>query len=80
MKRLIRFIYKLNHTYKKEIIVLRLFLIGVHKFGMENINEILNLNSKARIKKVNKGQILQRQGELTSMAFFVKGTSKKLFY
>ena len=39
---------------------------------MENINEILNLDSKARIKKVSKGQILQRQGELTSMAFFVK--------
>lgn len=39
---------------------------------MENINEILNLDSKARIKKVGKGEILQRQGELTSLAFFVK--------
>ena len=39
---------------------------------MENINEILNLDSNARFKIVSKGQILQRQGELTSMAFFVK--------
>lgn len=39
---------------------------------MEDINEILNLDSNANIRKVTKGEIIQRQGELTSMAFFVK--------
>ncbi|MFC5045572.1 Crp/Fnr family transcriptional regulator [Aquimarina hainanensis] len=39
---------------------------------MESINEILTLDSKAKIKNISKGEILQRQGELTSMAFFVK--------
>ncbi len=39
---------------------------------MENINEILNLDSNAKIKKVKKGETLQREGELTSMAFYVK--------
>lgn len=39
---------------------------------MEHINEILNLDSKAKVIKVNKGEVLQRQGELTFKAFFVK--------
>ena len=39
---------------------------------MKNLNEILNLDSNAKIKKVKKGETLQREGELTSMAFFVK--------
>lgn len=39
---------------------------------MESINEILSLDSKAKIKTVSKGEVLQRAGELTSMAFYVK--------
>ena len=39
---------------------------------MENINEILNLNSEENTEHFNKGEILQREGENCSKAFFVK--------
>ena len=39
---------------------------------MENITEILNIDSKAKIKNVKKGDILQRQGDITTKAYFVK--------
>tara|TARA_B100000795_G_scaffold103119_1_gene76016 strand:+ start:12 stop:569 length:558 start_codon:yes stop_codon:yes gene_type:complete len=39
---------------------------------MENINEILNLVTEEKIKRFNKGEIIQREGENSSTAFFVK--------
>ena len=39
---------------------------------MENINEILSLDSKENTAYFNKGDILQREGENCSKAFFVK--------
>jgi CRP-like cAMP-binding protein len=39
---------------------------------MKNINEILNLDSNAKTKNVKKGETLQGEGELNSMAYFVK--------
>ncbi|MFT6443744.1 MAG: CRP-like cAMP-binding protein [Salibacteraceae bacterium] len=39
---------------------------------MENINEILNLSSEENTEHFNKGEILQREGENCSKAFFVK--------
>ena len=39
---------------------------------MENLNEILSLDSKAKTRMVKKGEILQCEGEYTSMAFYVK--------
>ena len=39
---------------------------------MENINEILSLDSDENTKYFNKGDILQRKGERCSKAFFVK--------
>jgi CRP-like cAMP-binding protein len=39
---------------------------------MENLNEILILDSSERIKQYKKGEILQREGKLNSSAFTVK--------
>jgi hypothetical protein len=39
---------------------------------MENINDILSLDSKAVTKQVKKGEILQREGELSTSVFYVK--------
>ncbi len=39
---------------------------------MENINEILSLDSKAVTKQVKKGEFLQREGELSTSVFYVK--------
>jgi CRP-like cAMP-binding protein len=39
---------------------------------MENISEILNLDSEENTTHFNKGDILQREGENCSSAFFVK--------
>jgi len=39
---------------------------------MENINDILSLDSKAVTKHVKKGEILQREGELSTSVFYVK--------
>lgn len=39
---------------------------------MENINEILSLDSKENTSHFNKGDILQREGENCSKVFFVK--------
>ncbi len=39
---------------------------------MQDINEILDLDENARYLKVKKGDILQRAGEMTTKAFFVK--------
>lgn len=39
---------------------------------MENINEILSLDSKAATKQVKKGEFLQRVGELSTSVFYVK--------
>ena len=39
---------------------------------MENINEILSLDSEKSTSHFNKGDILQREGENCSKAFFVK--------
>ena len=39
---------------------------------MENINEILSLDSKENTSNFSKGDILQREGENCSKAFFVK--------
>ena len=39
---------------------------------MENINEILNLDSEKNTSRFNKGEILQRTEENCSKAFFVK--------
>jgi CRP-like cAMP-binding protein len=39
---------------------------------MENINDILSLDSKAVTKQVKKGEILQREGELSTFVFYVK--------
>jgi CRP-like cAMP-binding protein len=39
---------------------------------MENLSEILSLDSNAKIKQTKKGEILQREGELSSLAYYVK--------
>ena len=39
---------------------------------MENTSEVLNLDSKAKSKACKKGEILQREGDSHSQAFFVK--------
>ena len=39
---------------------------------MKNINEILNLDSEENTSHFNKGDILQRAGEIGSNTFFVK--------
>lgn len=39
---------------------------------MENLNDILSLDSKAVTKQVKKGEILQREGELSTSVFYVK--------
>ena len=39
---------------------------------MENISDILNLDSKAKIKDYKKGDVLQREGKNYSQTFFVK--------
>jgi CRP-like cAMP-binding protein len=39
---------------------------------MENINEILSLDSEEKIKQVKRGEFLQREGELSTSVFFVK--------
>ena len=39
---------------------------------MENINDILSLDSKAVTKQVKKGEFLQREGELSTSVFYVK--------
>jgi len=39
---------------------------------MENLNEIFSLDEEGKIKHFNKGDILQREGENCSKAFFVK--------
>ena len=39
---------------------------------MENPNDILSLDSKAETKQVRKGEILQKEGELSTSAFYVK--------
>jgi CRP-like cAMP-binding protein len=39
---------------------------------MEYINDILSLDSKAVTKHVKKGEILQREGELSTSVFYVK--------
>ncbi len=39
---------------------------------MENLSEILSLDSNAKIKQTKKGEILQREGELNSLAYYVK--------
>jgi CRP-like cAMP-binding protein len=39
---------------------------------MENINEILSIDSEENTSHFNKGEILQREGENSSYAFFVK--------
>ncbi len=39
---------------------------------MNNLNYILSLNSEAKIKHKKKGEFLQREGENSSRAFFVK--------
>ena len=39
---------------------------------MENFNDILNLDSNAKIKVYKKGEILQREGVRNSHSFFVK--------
>ncbi len=38
---------------------------------MENLNEILTLDSNARTRNVIKGEILQHKGEITSLAYYV---------
>jgi CRP-like cAMP-binding protein len=39
---------------------------------MENLNDILSLDSKAATKQVKKGEFLQREGELSTSVFYVK--------
>jgi CRP-like cAMP-binding protein len=39
---------------------------------MENINEILSLDSEEKIKQVKRGACLQREGELSTSVFYVK--------
>lgn len=39
---------------------------------MENLNAILSLDSNAKIKDIRKGILLQREGEKSNLAFFVK--------
>ncbi|MFT5252830.1 MAG: CRP-like cAMP-binding protein [Flavobacteriales bacterium] len=39
---------------------------------MENINEILSLDSEEKIKQVKRGAFLQREGELSTSVFYVK--------
>ena len=39
---------------------------------MENINDILGLDTKAVTKQVKKGEVLQREGELSTSVFYVK--------
>ena len=39
---------------------------------MENLSEILSLDSNAKIKQTKKGEILQREGELSFLAYYVK--------
>ena len=39
---------------------------------MENLNEILSLDSKAKTRMVKKGEILQTEGSYSSLAFYVK--------
>ncbi|MFT7299359.1 MAG: CRP-like cAMP-binding protein [Sphingobacteriales bacterium] len=39
---------------------------------MENINEILSLDSEEKIKQVKRGEFLQREGELSTSVFYVK--------
>jgi len=39
---------------------------------MENLNDILSLDSDTKIKQFRKGEILQREGENNFKAFFVK--------
>jgi CRP-like cAMP-binding protein len=39
---------------------------------MENLNDILSLDPETKIKQRKKGQVLQREGENNSQAFFVK--------
>ena len=39
---------------------------------MDNLNSIINLDGSARAKKFKKGDVLQRSGEISSLAFFVK--------
>ncbi|MFT5581501.1 MAG: CRP-like cAMP-binding protein [Lentimonas sp.] len=39
---------------------------------MENINEILSLDSEEKIKQVKRGEFLQREGELSTSIFYVK--------
>ncbi len=39
---------------------------------MENLYEVLGLDSKAKIKQFKKGEILQLEGELSSLAYYVK--------
>jgi len=39
---------------------------------MENLSEILSLDSNAKIKQTKKGEILQREGEFSSLAYYVK--------
>jgi CRP-like cAMP-binding protein len=39
---------------------------------MENINEILSLDSEEKIKQVKRGEFLQREGDLSTSVFFVK--------
>ena len=39
---------------------------------MENLGDILNLDSNAKLKQFKKGAILQRAGELSSLAYYVK--------
>jgi len=38
---------------------------------MDKFREILNLDTKSKIKKVKKGELLQREGEFNSMGFYV---------
>ena len=39
---------------------------------MENINEILSLDSEEKINQVKRGACLQREGELSTSVFYVK--------
>ena len=39
---------------------------------MENLNDLLSIDPKAGTKQVKKGEILQREGELSSSVFYVK--------
>jgi hypothetical protein len=39
---------------------------------MENMNEILSLDSEEKIKQVKRGEFLQREGELSISVFYVK--------